>query len=774
MYGKQPPRQAPAWTDARVLSGWRELDCQLPALEPVFEACAAQALNLLSPSSLPDFWRVGRQIARLGRGAEPVLAWFTHWPVVASVLAQATRANAEAEAEAGAAVLPDVWALIQQMNQSPNSAAIAPLMESLVTVAQRLHTVDAMRQYLRLIQNFMVQTTTSIHGRQLTQPSPGLLPLLRHMPQLLAVLSLHGLQQWMHYGTRVHAGHPHNQAAYFSLRSDESQAVLQREREGTRLGDMERALRLSDQAFWQSERSFFMMPSEHTGVARTSPCVQGDAFGLPDVLVDVGEVPASMRYRLMHAHLAGHRAWSATCVADNWSPTQRLAVEAFEDARIDVLLMRQWPGLRSWFLRLLPAVQEGACDASTHACLRHRLALWTRAVLDPHFQLQDANLRGFVTAFQTAMAERTTPTTADMARLALHYVARTRQPSDQLTQVFFEGTQIDWRDDNRHLWRFIEDGDEEDNPARPSPTQALELSSLPPQLYPEWDYLTQTLRPAWVKLYECLHPSTQAGVIDQLLQQHRGLTQRLMRALQQLQPQGRERIRHLEHGSELDADMALQAWVDWSSGHTPDVRVEQYIQPRSRDVAVQLVMDLSASLGDKVAGGEQTVLQVSQAAVALLAWALDCMGDPLALGGFYSDTREHVRYMHLKGFDETWDDTVKARLAAIVPSGSTRMGAALRHASRTLVRRPNAKKLLLILTDGEPSDVDVRDPCYLREDTRKAVQDIQAEGVFVWCIQLHATHDETVRAMYGAHVTLVDQIERLPEHMVALLLRILR
>jgi nitric oxide reductase NorD protein len=97
-----------------------------------------------------------------------------------------------------------------------------------------------------------------------------------------------------------------------------------------------------------------------------------------------------------------------------------------------------------------------------------------------------------------------------------------------------------------------------------------------------------------------------------------------------------------------------------------------------------LLLDLSESLNEKASGSEQTVLQLSQEAVSLLAWAVQQLGDPLAIAGFHSNTRHDVRYLHLKGFAEAWDDTVKARLAAMQAGYCTRMGAALRHAARTL------------------------------------------------------------------------------------------
>lgn len=749
------------------LAAWRELDTRLSGVQAVFEAAMPHILEQLSPSQQHGLWGAGRQLGKLGRGAAPLQAWLMHWPQVVQLLRDEAACNE---------VLNAVLALVQSLHKSPNSAAIAPLIASMATAARRLESVEGLQQYLLLVQQFADQTTGSIHGRQLSQPSPGLVPLLEQVPRLLQHLSLAGLRRWVTHGARVHANHPQQQAAYFGLLSPDSQAMLQRLRQGTLLVDVQRTLMLGQQALWQQDLPMVALPSEDPAQGRTSPGCQRHAdhtsLGLPDVLEDWHGVRALTRYRLMLAHMASHVQHSGQCVADNWSPAQRLAVEWFEDARIDRLVLARWPGLRRPMLALLPEVKEDDCDTAHQACLRHRLAVLNRALLDPRFALHNPVLLEFAQAFEVAFSAQAS--TQEMAQLALRFVARTRCASDALPDVFFEGTLLDWRDDNRHLWRFIEEGDEEDTqPSAPSKVPH-EPHALSPRLYPEWDHHSQSERPDWVKVYEYLHPAGQASEIDTLLARHAALTHRLQRVLDRMKPQGRQRIRRLELGSELDFDLAQLAWIDWRSGHTPDERVQQHWRPNSRDVSVQLVMDLSASLADPAPGNTQTVLQISQAAVALLAWVLDYLGDPLAIGGFHSNTRQEVRYMHFKGFSEPWGDTVKARLAAMRPQYATRLGAALRHGVRPLLHRPSARKLLLVLTDGEPADIDVHDPDYLTQDAREVVRSLQSQGVFVWCIQLHPAHEASVRSVFGEHFTLVDQLDKLPQMLAGLFLRLTR
>ena len=158
--------------------------------------------------------------------------------------------------------------------------------------------------------------------------------------------------------------------------------------------------------------------------------------------------------------------------------------------------------------------------------------------------------------------------------------------------------------------------------------------------------------------------------------------------------------------------------------------------------------------------------------MSLLAWAIEKLGDSFAIAGFHSNTRHDVRYLHIKGYGEHWNDEVKARLAAMQAGWSTRMGAAMRHAAHYLGARSADKKLMLILTDGKPSDVDTHDDRLLIEDAHQAVKELDQQGIFTYCIsldaQLKAGADNYVADIFGRQYTVIDHVERLPEKLPAL------
>ncbi|MDO9201176.1 MAG: nitric oxide reductase activation protein NorD, partial [Hydrogenophaga sp.] len=240
-------------------------------------------------------------------------------------------------------------------------------------------------------------------------------------------------------------------------------------------------------------------------------------------------------------------------------------------------------------------------------------------------------------------------------------------------------------------------------------------------------------------------------------------------------PQGMQRIRRVEDGDELDINAAVRAMIDIRMGQQPDTRIMMRNQRSERDLAVMVLLDMSESCNDKVRGQDYSIMDLSRAATVLLSDALDRIGDPFALHGFCSDGRHDVHYHRFKDFDQPYNALVKARLAGMKGAYSTRMGAALRHAGAALKLQPRRKKVLFIITDGEPADNDVRDPQYLRQDTQRAVQELARDGITVYALSLDPHADQYVARIFGAkNFTVIDHVERLPEKLPLLYMGLTR
>ena len=151
------------------------------------------------------------------------------------------------------------------------------------------------------------------------------------------------------------------------------------------------------------------------------------------------------------------------------------------------------------------------------------------------------------------------------------------------------------------------------------------------------------------------------------------------------------------------------------------------------------------------------------------------LGDPFAVRAFASAGREDVRMFCLKEFDEPYGANVKARLAHLEPHLSTRLGTALRHIGAEIAAVRSHRKLILVLTDGEPSDVDVVDPRDLVEDARRAVLNLRSRGIDVFGVTLDPSGAGSGAAVFGRgqHMP-VRRLEDLPARLAELYFRLAR
>ncbi|KAA0947853.1 MULTISPECIES: VWA domain-containing protein [unclassified Pseudomonas] len=275
---------------------------------------------------------------------------------------------------------------------------------------------------------------------------------------------------------------------------------------------------------------------------------------------------------------------------------------------------------------------------------------------------------------------------------------------------------------------------------------------------PEWDYRQQRLQEGFVNL-QLMQPrdSEPQPLPARLLPQ----AQRLRRQFQQLRTD-RQWLRQQPQGSELD----LQAWLDFhvERQHGPCADRGLFMEQRHtrRDLACLLLADVSMST-DAHLNDEQKVIDVIRDSLLLFGESLSGLGDAFALYGFSSLRRHQVRLQQLKSFQQPYDDRTRGSIQGLKPGYYTRMGAAIRQATQLLGGCKQRRKLLLILTDGKPNDLDLYEGRYGVEDTRQAVVEARRQGLTPFCITIDKQAGDYLPYMFGAHgYTLIRQPEQLP------------
>jgi hypothetical protein len=754
-----------------------------PEIRDVLEGAFSEAAHVMSPSGLQNYLEGAKALSNLGRGSELVISYLQQMPLVAR--------------ECGEDIVTDVIAAAMKLASMTSGEVITLLFDSLPTASRRLGDAELLRGYLTLIHQLSATAAR------------GLRPMLSHIDELLSKLTLSGLRRWANFGVQAYRRDFENLTAYFNLESQDSLAVLQKERRGTLFIDTQRKLNFYLRALWG--RDFFLRP---TGADYTDfrPYIEKHILHMPDAVDAIGEITGLELYRATSAHMAAHICYTSSRIsAEELSPAQMFFIGLAEDARIEYKAIQEFPGLKKLWRSLLVLDYEEPVEHPTIPVLEH----FALMLLDASERSDDEALNALADRFHEGIEQHQDDNRfswnlgVDLFNL---FSERREVPSLRI----LERNRIPYRDDNRFVWEYEEfDWDQGTEYLPASQRQVRRTVSVmemineldcelagddaqeiwtcetelypyedlgisfnemwgkepvsEPYHYPEWDYHIQLHRPDWVTLYERRQPKGDPNMIDDIITEYKPVAHRIKQIIDLLTPEGVQRVRNMEDGDEIDINAAIDAMVAIRMGQQPNPRITMRNVLKTRDVAVVVLMDLSESTNEKVSGSDKTILQLTREAATLVATAIEGIGDPFALHGFASDGRHDVQYYRFKDFNQHFDDDAKARLAGMQGGLSTRMGAAMRHAGQHLLRQPEIRKLLLLITDGEPADIDERDPQHLRHDTKKAVEELYSNGVLSYCLTLDPNADAYVKRIFGMNnYTVIDNVEKLPEKLPVL------
>lgn len=324
-----------------------------------------------------------------------------------------------------------------------------------------------------------------------------------------------------------------------------------------------------------------------------------------------------------------------------------------------------------------------------------------------------------------------------------------------------------YRDDNSVLWSDQRAPDQvheavsmqREPPNQPPPEEA------PPErrfLYDEWDHAEACYRPGHAVVHESVSPRVDAG--RPRIRYSPAVSQPSRRS--ERHRRGRRRY-FSEAGDVVDLDRAIARSVDLACGIPPDERVyEVRLRFRTR-FGVLLLLDASESANDRIPGTFSTVLDHERSALRHLATLLAGEATPFGVYSFQSDTREQVTVRLHKALADRWSGAIADDIRAIRAHKSTRLGAAIRHMA-TAAGRLTERTLLIVLTDGEPSDVDTTDPDYLVEDARRATDELRAQGFVVLCLKIGAAGKKACERVFGRAGVVHAQADGLQSSLITL------
>lgn len=265
--------------------------------------------------------------------------------------------------------------------------------------------------------------------------------------------------------------------------------------------------------------------------------------------------------------------------------------------------------------------------------------------------------------------------------------------------------------------------------------------------YPEWDHQAGAYRHPGAIVRPGLAPPGAAEWAERVLERRGSLVRQVRRRFDGLRPR-RVRLGRQPDGADVDLAAYVTAFADRHAGEPGDDRLYTACRPARRDLAIAVLADVSASTDAWVAGSLR-IVDVEKEALVVMLVALEALGDRHAVLAFSGEGPGAVHVLTVKAFDEGSREAAQRRIAALEPDGYTRVGAAVRHASALLGRERARYRLLLVLSDGKPNDVDEYAGRYGVEDTRQAVAEARLQGLLPFCLTVDREAPSYLPAIFG-------------------------
>ncbi|WP_417607758.1 nitric oxide reductase activation protein NorD [Primorskyibacter flagellatus] len=287
-----------------------------------------------------------------------------------------------------------------------------------------------------------------------------------------------------------------------------------------------------------------------------------------------------------------------------------------------------------------------------------------------------------------------------------------------------------------------------------SPADADHEALAGTHTYPEWNHRSRSYMADHCRVLDA--PAQLDGAT---FTPNDSYVRKVRRQFEALRPRRILQPRQID-GQELDLDAVLTARADMIATGSGSDRIWQAARQMDRDVSVAFLIDTSRST--EAAIGDTSVIDVARDTMAALAAGIDAAGDRLGIWGFSSLRRDRVFLTRCKEFDARMSPDVTASIGVLKPGHFTRLGAAIRHVSAQLAKEPSARKLLIVLTDGKPNDLDHYEGQHGIEDSHMAVRETRNAGQSLHGIIIDEDGQDWFARIFGrGGFTLLPNPERL-------------
>ncbi len=265
--------------------------------------------------------------------------------------------------------------------------------------------------------------------------------------------------------------------------------------------------------------------------------------------------------------------------------------------------------------------------------------------------------------------------------------------------------------------------------------------------YPEWDCRSRQYNASGAWVHVAIAVPGPAAWPAAILAKHAARLKLIRRQFELMRACRVRRMRQME-GDEIDLTAYLDGIADYRAGQAMPQALYQKWPPLHRELAVALLVDVSGST-DGWVSAHRRIIDVEREALILVCEALDSLGEKYSVQTFSGESAAHVTVRRIKDFSEAYGEDTRLRIAGLEPESYTRVGAAIRHVASELMCQSARHRLLLLLSDGKPNDVDLYEGRYGVEDTRQAVLECRQQGIFPFCLTIDRCAPEYLAHVFG-------------------------
>lgn len=290
--------------------------------------------------------------------------------------------------------------------------------------------------------------------------------------------------------------------------------------------------------------------------------------------------------------------------------------------------------------------------------------------------------------------------------------------------------------------------------------------------YPEWDWRIAAYRPAHAVVRESVAFVGDSSWVASVLRKRAREIREVRRQFERLRSQ-RVRLGRQLDGEDVDISAYVTSQADVCAGLSSDDHLYQSVRRGRRDIAVSILVDISGST-DSWLSDNRRIIEVEKEALVLVCEALDAIGDRYSVSAFSGEGPRGVSVLRVKGYHERYDEAARRRIAGLEHDRYTRLGAAIRHVTGSLMRESARHRLLLVLSDGKPNDIDEYEGRYGIEDTRQAVAEVRLQGAHPFCVTVDRDAPVYIQRTFGPGAySVLRRPDTLPQSLVQVVRRLL-